>query len=221
MVQLFLTLVVASDRTSASLCVLSQPSYLHNTVLTNICNRVKAADGVPTANIYGVDVDPAFFDIGYELFRDKTSLRATFLQADIFDTGSPLAELSGSIDITWTSSVLHLWTWDKQLVALCAILRLLDASPDPLLAGRFLGFSEPGVYAFESKGRQEEVWRHDGASFERLFREACASLKLAGWEVELETPAWVENMSLEMDKEQKHPWDLQINFVARRRKSAV
>ncbi|KAJ4305136.1 hypothetical protein N0V90_000667 [Kalmusia sp. IMI 367209] len=177
--------------------------------------RQLAANGAQPSKLYGVDICGEFFDIGYELFRDKSSFGATFLQADIFESDSPLVELTNKIDIIWTASVIHLWGWKKQRAALQAMLVLLDRSPNPLLAGRFLGFSEPGEYFFESGGKPESVYRHNDVSFVKLFREA--SENFGGWEVEVEAPVWVETMKLKMSEEPKHPWDVQIKFMARRK----
>lgn len=45
--------------------------------------RKLMSDGAPSSQaMYGIDIEPAFFDLGYELFRDKEKMQATFLSAD-------------------------------------------------------------------------------------------------------------------------------------------
>ena len=37
----------------------------------------------------GLDIEPGFFDLGYELFRDREKMHATFLAADLTKTSGP------------------------------------------------------------------------------------------------------------------------------------
>ncbi|KAF1978387.1 hypothetical protein BU23DRAFT_524983 [Bimuria novae-zelandiae CBS 107.79] len=144
----------------------------------------------PSSSLYGADICAEFFNIGYNLFRDRDTFSATFLQADLFEPTSALTMLAGKIDMIWTASVIHLWDWEKQQAALPVMFRILDTAPAPLLAGRFMGFSEPGDYIFESKGKEESFYRHNDISFRKLFTEASQGYE--GWELEVEAPTWEE-----------------------------
>ena len=67
--------------------------------------RKLAFDGVPSENLYGLDRDIRFVDIGYDLFQDRDTLKSKFVIADMMadyaqDTttqmsGEPLADSSG------------------------------------------------------------------------------------------------------------------------------
>lgn len=57
--------------------------------------RQLAYEGAPTAKMHGFDIEPGFFDIGYDFYRDRDSFKATFFTADVqgdFD-GNPLRQL--------------------------------------------------------------------------------------------------------------------------------
>lgn len=75
--------------------------------------RRLAADGVPTANMYATDIVGDFWEIGYDLFRDRDSMNAHFIKADILDADSALQALHGKIDVVYVGSVLHLFGWAK------------------------------------------------------------------------------------------------------------
>ena len=77
--------------------------------------RRLAVDGVPTGKMYATDVMGEFWEVGYEVFRDRGSMKAKFIQADIVDKGEELDALSGKMDVVYLGSVLHLFDWAKQL----------------------------------------------------------------------------------------------------------
>ena len=79
--------------------------------------RRLAVDGVPTTNMYATDIVGDFWEIGYDLFRDRGSMKARFMQADVLDANSALKALHGAIDVVYAGSVLHLFGWAKQLEA--------------------------------------------------------------------------------------------------------
>src|SRR5690242_15576227 len=69
-------------------------------------------DGAHSENIYASDLQGQFWDIGYEMFLDQQSLKATFVEADVFDDKSGLQELTGKFDIVHAASFFHLFEWD-------------------------------------------------------------------------------------------------------------
>lgn len=174
---------------------------------------------MPASQLYGADICPDFFDVGYALFRDKEAFGGRFMEGDVFEIEGEegtLAALKGKIDIIWTASVIHLWGWKKQVLALRAMLSLLDASEEPLLAGRMMGYSVAGEYAFVSGGKEESFYRHNAASFRELFREASRGFE--GWDVEVEAPVWEENLKIRTGEEPGTRWDVEVKFVAQRKK---
>lgn len=106
--------------------------------------RRLAADGAPSENLYGSDLRPEFFELGYEFFRDRDTLKSKFIAADIFDPNSALKELDGKIDILYAGSFLHLFGYEQQLEVSIRIAKLLKEKPGSLLVGRQVGNVEAG-----------------------------------------------------------------------------
>ena len=77
--------------------------------------RFLAADGVPTGNMYASDIVSTFWDLGFDLFRDKTFFNPHFIEADILDTESRLQELKGKVDVFLANQVFHLFNRERQL----------------------------------------------------------------------------------------------------------
>ena len=45
--------------------------------------RYLVQDGVPSSQLYGFDLEPEFIELGYQIFRDRDKLQATFVSGDI------------------------------------------------------------------------------------------------------------------------------------------
>ena len=150
--------------------------------------RKLAADGAPSENLYGSDLRPEFFDLGYKLFRDKDSLKSRFIVGDVFDLSSPLSELDGKIDIIYAASFLHLFGYADQVKTCQRIVKLLRAEKDSVVLGRQVGNSNAG----EQTPRNDPArtrWRHNEESFKKMWEEVG---KLTGskWRVEVSSESW-------------------------------
>ncbi|KAI7785300.1 methyltransferase domain-containing protein [Diaporthe eres] len=105
-------------------------------------------DGAPGGNLHGAELQGGFIGLGYDFFRDRDTLGATLVQADVFDLGdgSSLSGMVGKADILHLGMVLHLFGWDKQRELLENCVKLLrPASPGPLILGQAVGDVEGGV----------------------------------------------------------------------------
>lgn len=101
--------------------------------------RRLVADGVESSRCYGTDLRLDFLELGYELFRDRNTLKSTFIAADIFQTDPPnplMAQLEGKVDIINASSFFHLFSLEQQKTVARAVVRLLRPRKDSLLVGR-------------------------------------------------------------------------------------
>ncbi|OCK87375.1 uncharacterized protein K441DRAFT_594416 [Cenococcum geophilum 1.58] len=177
--------------------------------------RQLVADGAKSENLYGVDLYDKFFDISYDLFRDRDTFKGTLIAADLFTPKPMLSRLEGKFDVIWTSNVLHLFTWEKQVTAVAAMLKLLSKSSNSMIAGRFMGHSTPGGYNYGFRGQEESIYRHDDQSFKKMFQTACDGLEEA-WEADVEAPEWKETLELRSQGELDSTWTLELKFVARR-----
>lgn len=131
------------------------------------------ADGARGENLYGADLRLDFLELGYELFRDKGSLKAQFLQGDVFEEeaeaegGRELSKLDGKIDIIHAASFLHLFSWEEQVRAGTRMVRLMTEE-DALVFGRQVGTTKPGVYARRTD-KTRTRYDHNPDTFQKLW----------------------------------------------------
>ena len=128
--------------------------------------RRLAVDGAPTENIYAPDIIQDFWDIGYDLFQDRSAMKAHFVKADILDSDSALKALHGKLDVIYIASVLHLFGWQKQLEATRELVRLSKVGTAVL--GCQLGRNEPEEKA--SKWDGNTAFFHNVESFDKMWR---------------------------------------------------
>lgn len=143
-------------------------------------------DGVPSERLIGVDLHPEFIEQGYELFRDRETLKAKFITANVLDesTENPLGKLNNSIDMVHVASFLHLWDWDMQVQLCERIVALLRDRPGGLVFGRQVGTVKPGEYPSRTE-KEKVIWRHDVETFGRMW-EVVGSKTGTTWRVDAE-----------------------------------
>ncbi|KAI1501345.1 hypothetical protein F5X99DRAFT_382958 [Biscogniauxia marginata] len=135
--------------------------------------RQLAYDGVDSTKLYGIDVEPRFLDLGYDLFRDKGKLKATLIVGDLLKHGEVgvqdegLGALDGRMSIVHATSFFHLFAWEDQLRAATRIVRFLDpGDPDVMIFGRHVGTTIPG----ERKGPDgDRRYLHDKETWQKLW----------------------------------------------------
>ncbi|MCJ1398105.1 hypothetical protein MMC11_001302 [Xylographa trunciseda] len=162
-------------------------------------------DGAPAAALYGAELRAGFLDMGYELFRDRGALAATFVQADVFAEGDAdaLRALDGAVDVVYTASFLHLFGWAEQVRVGKRIVRLLKGGKGGVVFGRQVGTLRPGEYRRTAEGGGSR-YRHDGESFKRMWEQIGRETGTE-WRVEVqmdEVTGW-RNGSDQIDKDGK------------------
>jgi SAM-dependent methyltransferase len=165
--------------------------------------RALAALGVKGESLIGVELHGEFHDLGHKLFRDGGEMRtlgAELIAADVFDllkgegeqdTAVALRPLLGRIDVLQASAFLHLFTWEKQVDAGSAIVKLMKPGSGALVVGTQVGSKKPGLY------EQGRMYLHDVESLERLWREIG----------EKTGSEWRVDAVLAQDPREKKPWD--------------
>lgn len=134
-------------------------------------------DGVPSKQLFGIDLEPIFVRFGYELFRDKQKFQATFLTGDMFQHLPDAFEtLNGKIDIVWASSFLHLFGWEDQLALCIRIVGFLKRETGSMILGRQLGSVVPGNFPLQDLMQAKPYW-HSPTSFQRLWDEVGLATK--------------------------------------------
>ena len=111
--------------------------------MTYLFLLTKVFNGAPSENLYGSDLHYDFMALGYDLFRDRDTLKSTFIGVDVLDENSMLlTQLTGQLSIIYNSLFFHLFNWDQQLRAINHMLRLLAPNPGSLITGRFVAFTD-------------------------------------------------------------------------------
>lgn len=134
--------------------------------------RQLVIDGAPAENVYGLELEKPFIDLGYELFQDRAKLpAANFVVADMLDPDPDTkAPLLGKIDIVYASQFFHLWGWDSQVQIGKALIKLLNPARKSLIVGYQCGT----VAAYESERsptKEGKTYLHDVASLQKLWDE--------------------------------------------------
>jgi SAM-dependent methyltransferase len=125
-------------------------------------------DGAPSENTFGSDLKGDFWGIGYDMFRDKATLKTKFIQADVFDAESNLKQLDGKISLVNAASFFHLFDYKSQVKAAKRVVQLLKDEPGVMVFGRQGGQFEAGSLAHLSI--QHAAYWHSPESWEELWR---------------------------------------------------
>lgn len=126
-------------------------------------------DGAPATNLTGSELDADFIALGYDLFRDKDRLQATFETGDFF-----AAETAGlqkrSYDYIHASAFFHLFSRKEQIEAIAKCVALLKRQPGSTIFGRQAGTTEPGELN-QIMARSGTTYRHNEESFKKIVDE--------------------------------------------------
>ncbi|KAF9871354.1 methyltransferase domain-containing protein [Colletotrichum karsti] len=125
--------------------------------------RKLAYDGVPSQNITAIELEQGYIDAGYELFRDKETLKTRFVNADLMDDGSPtLNAMDGQFDSCHMGLCLHLWNREEQMKVLKRVIRLLKQKPGAVIVGHAVGHADgidlPGMFNKPSLRHNLQTW---------------------------------------------------------------
>lgn len=123
-------------------------------------------DGAPSENLWGAELKGDFLELGYELFLDRETLKAHFMEADVFDAEGPLKQLEGKMDFVQISLFLHLFDLEGQVKACERIVSLMKTEKGSLILGQQIGSLKTGPMAVGSK-----MFKHNVESFEKMWKE--------------------------------------------------
>lgn len=145
------------------------------------------------------DITTQLWPVGFDLFQDRDSFKATFIQSDVLDESSEMiSKLGGSCDVVWLGLLLHLFSYDLQVEASKQIVKLTKGKGS-IVAGKSGGWDKAGVeernlnIQNEGKNTEPTRFRHDKASFEKMWAEVAQATGTE-WEVHVDivpdTLAW-------------------------------
>lgn len=132
--------------------------------------RKLVVDGVPAENLYGAEYEAPFIDVGYDLFKDRDTLKSHFMQADVLDPtpDTQLNRLNGSIDVIHLGMVLHVFDREEQLVALERCVKILKPEPGTLIVGQAVGHAD-GKLSPAHEGKFS--YKHSDETFRELIED--------------------------------------------------
>lgn len=145
--------------------------------------RKLVSDGARSENIYGTDLYGEFMDLGFELFRDRKTLKSTFFPSDILnDRNLLLKGLDGEMNVVYLGLFLHHFDFETCVKVCARVTKLLKPEPGSLImgvqVGSLVGDTKP--IPIPSGGI---LWRHDIKSFEKVWDEVGA-ITGTKWKVE-------------------------------------
>lgn len=128
-------------------------------------------DGAPGENLTGSELEPAFIELGYELFRDRKKLGAVFKTGDFF--GMDVGGLKGqSFDLIYGGAFFHLFTWEEQVEAMSRAVMLLKRKSGSMILGWQTGAKKARSRSYD-RARSGEIFSHDEGSFKKLVIEVA------------------------------------------------
>lgn len=131
--------------------------------------RRLAVDGAPMDNMYATDLDSEFWELGYEMYRDRGKMKATFFTADILNAGTAFKHLDGRVDIILANRFLPLFDWDGQVKAMKVLVGM--SKPGSWIVGQQTG-SEQGMEVGEKGSRVRwPRFFHNVDTFERIWKQ--------------------------------------------------
>lgn len=129
-------------------------------------------DGAPSENIYGAELRREFIDLGYDLFRDRDTLKSTFVIGDIFDDSAEswFHELEGILDIIYAASIFHLFDWKEQVRMAERVVGLLKPVKGSMVLGRQRGNLQPAEYEHRTN-KGGTMFRHNEESWKKMWKQ--------------------------------------------------
>ena len=134
--------------------------------------RQLVADGAPSSQLIGLDIESQLVELGFDFFLDRDTLRSKFLIADIFEgaaqkaSWTELEELKA--DVVHCSAFFHLFPLADQGRAAKKIAQLVRVNG--VIVGRQSGSVKPSEVPAIMPGSTS--FRHDVGTFQRLWDEA-------------------------------------------------
>ena len=121
-------------------------------------------------------------DLGYELFRDRDTLKAKILApANVFED-EPLGQLEGQIDVVHAGSFFHLFGYEQQVAVAKRVMKLLRQKKGSILVGRQVGNVNPKEYV--GPQREKSRFWHNAESWKRMWEEVGQATD-SKWNVEV------------------------------------
>lgn len=107
-------------------------------------SRKLVADGCPSGNISCMDLETDYFDLSYDLFKDRDTFKALFYGAcDARSENLATVKHYQAYDIIYTGYVLHLFQLAEQPKILANLIKMLKPQSGSMICGVNSGIAEP------------------------------------------------------------------------------
>lgn len=187
-------------------------------------------DGATPENLYASDLHPEFLDIGYDLFKDRETLKSTVFAADIFNAADPnFVALNGKIDLIWAGSFLHLFSYPATIEVLKQLIKLSNPVVGSLIVGKQLGHIDAGEFVIQgsdpaarspSTTTSTQAGSVEGDKTTSLFRHNEESFKKMWDDVSEQTgtkwAVWVEQKEYQGQAKGVPKGSLSLSFCVKR-----
>jgi SAM-dependent methyltransferase len=132
-------------------------------------SRALVYDGAPQENVISGDLRQEFWDLGYQLFRDKEKFHGRFFQGDIFDENY-LKNFNGTISFVHISSVFHLFDVPLQKSLFRRLCQITSIRPGTSIFGRQVGNTIP-EFLTRPQRRSRGLYMHSEESFKAMIED--------------------------------------------------
>ena len=158
--------------------------------------RTLIVAGVPSTNLYGLDISDGLIELGFELFGDKTTLQPQFVTADPLVSPAIPPQLNGTLNIIFAGSFFHLFGWDDQLTLSKRAVAMLKPEAGSMIFGHQLG----QIKARESlvpEVPSGKIYFHDPDSFKNMW-QVVGEETGTKWKVQVESSeGWIDTLAKE------------------------
>jgi hypothetical protein len=96
-----------------------------------------------------------------------------------------LKQLNGQINVMYTGSFFHLFSYDKQMDVAIRVVEILAPVPGSILIGRQVGNDNPGAFTIGTPGGQSQPYRHNAESW-KAFWDEVGQKTGSKWKVHVE-----------------------------------
>ncbi|PYH48060.1 class I SAM-dependent methyltransferase [Aspergillus saccharolyticus JOP 1030-1] len=159
--------------------------------------RLLAAHGIPTNRMVALDLEPRLWELGYELFKDRTRMQAQFIPGDFHSMpDEQLAAVQGTVELVIAAQFLHLFSREGQQAACKRIVALSRVGT--MLVGFQQGRARPieylrpwGVTFYQNRESFTGMWEAVQEETQTVWEGEVREVDLFEWGMEEEDVAWM------------------------------
>jgi hypothetical protein len=122
--------------------------------------------GASTESWYATDLRPELWEIGYDIFRDRDTMKAQLIVGDLLSEENALWKLNVKFGTILAIQILHVFSWEQNKFILRKIAANLTKP-----GTQIIGCQTAEVEAVEKTQPWGQMFFHDVKSFKKLWDE--------------------------------------------------